>query len=89
MKRIAKLLALVILLGTTASACSPHMARTLVGVAIVGAAIAHTAHVIHHYDMDYHNRYCYQTRRWYDGRWVYRCRGRTVYYQDGYWYEYR
>lgn len=88
MKKLLAMAALIGTLGIVSAGCSPMMARTVVAGAVVGAAIVGTAHVLQNYDVAYHRRHCYHTRRWYDGRWVYRCRGRTVYYDDGTWYAY-
>ena len=90
MKTLFFALALVIGIGAVSSGCSPRLARTVVGAAVFGAALATTAHALHHYDYEYHQRHCYHTRRWRDGRWVYRCRGQWVYYDEAedVWYAY-
>jgi hypothetical protein len=91
MKKIALTLLLFAGLATVSTGCTPRMAGAMIGAAVVGAAIAHTVHVIHHYDIEYHRRHCAHTRRWHRGRWVYRCRGEWVYYdyRDQCWYGYR
>lgn len=91
MKRLIIAFALLGMLVTTVTACHPRMARHMLGAAVMTAAIVGTAHMLHHYDVEYHRRHCYQTRRWHDGRWVYRCRGQWVYYDPACdcWYAYR
>jgi hypothetical protein len=41
------------------------------------------------HDGHVHSAYCGQSRRLYDGHWVYRYKGGWEYYDSGKWYRYR
>jgi hypothetical protein len=87
-KKIAAVCAGLALLGTAGAGCSPRMAATLLGAAIVTAAIIGTAKLLAEHDAHFHDEYCGHPRRYHHGRWVYHYSGHWEYHHGGSWYHY-
>jgi hypothetical protein len=87
-KRWMASVALVSLLGIGSLNCNPRFAGSLLGAAIVTAAIVGTAAIMAAHDAHYHDEYCGHQRRYHDGRWVYYYGSHWEYYDSGRWYYY-
>jgi len=89
MKKLTALIA-ALALSSAVAGCSPRFAGSLIGAAIITAAVVGTAHAIAHHDAHFHDEYCGCARHWHNGRWVYHYHGYWEYYDphSHTWYRY-
>jgi hypothetical protein len=85
---IAAILAIAL---ASSAACSPRMFNAVATAAIIGVAIAGTAHLLAHHDHHYHHHHCGHEYRYHDGHYVYYYQDRWEYYdpETRRWYVYR
>lgn len=88
-KRFAGLVLILAAAALLTTGCGPRMARTVVGAAIVGAAVG-TAVAVHRSHHHFHHVNCGCPRRWDRGHWEYYYEGGWEYYDPhaGVWYRY-
>jgi hypothetical protein len=91
-KLIALMVAMIFVIGVTGSGCfvrtHGHHGGSLLGAAILTAAIVGTAMVLAEHDAHHHHKHCGCERRHHNGHWVYYYGNHWEYYDshDGHWY---